>query len=96
MSALLLVGIGGLLKLSGSGYALAAVDGGGTGAGGDEEDGDDEERQGVLGGCVALVEVDGDEGYEHVAGDHEGGKAGEQAEEEQEAAQELGGDGDVA
>ncbi len=51
--------------------------------------------RGVFGGAVALVEGDEEERDQEVSGNQEGGEAGGQAEEEQDAAEELGERGDV-
>ncbi len=40
--------------------------------------------------------VDGDQGYKHVAGDHEGGEAGKEAKKDEDASNEFGEGGDVA
>jgi hypothetical protein len=59
-------------------------------------DGDSEEGEHVFGTGVAVVAADGDEGYEHVDGDHEGGESGEQAEDQEDSADEFCEGGDVA
>ncbi len=80
----------------GSGSGEAAVEGQLAGTGGDEHEGHGEESKGELGAGIAAVEVYGDECYEHIDGDQEGPDAGEDAEEEREAAEEFGDGGDVA
>jgi hypothetical protein len=72
-----------------SGKTYSAIQGQSSGTVEEEHDGDAEERESVLRAGVAVVTGDQEDGSKHIAGDHEGGKAGEEAEDQENAANEL-------
>src|SRR5271163_3766604 len=79
-----------------SGEIEPAVECGAAGSVEKDHEGEGDEGKDVLGAVVPLADADEEERDRHVDGDHEGGEAGEEADDEKEATEKLGERGDVA
>jgi hypothetical protein len=86
----------GLRGSLGLGQIQPAIEGCGAWSIESQHERDDEEGKGVFRACVAVVAVHHCDSEQHVDSDHKRDEMGEQAEDEQDAAYELGKGGDIA